>query len=254
MTRDQAKEILSAYRPGTDDEHDPMFAEALRLARTDSEMSAWFAESLAFDSKIRGHVTRIAAPEELRQTILAARKIVRPVPWWNPRISARQMAAAAAVIIVAGIAVLWFTQKPTSFADFRREIADQSWGPRPHVEVKAASLGDVSEFLASQNLSTNFSVPPTLAQTKVRGCSLIHWRGHEVPVICFNSDGKHLHLVVVDRHLFPDAPSVMPQTDQWQSWRTASWSKDDHSYVLTGLSTPAFVKKFRKARHWDWEG
>jgi len=41
--------------------------------------------------------------------------------------------------------------------------------------------------------------------------------------------------------------------DQWQAWRTASWSKDGHTYVLTGLSTPMFVKKFRKDRRWDWE-
>ena len=254
MTKEQAKEILAAYRPGTGDEQDPHFSEALALARTDAELTGWLAQSLAFDASMRGELARVLAPAGLRQSILAEHKIIRPVAWWNPHLTGPQMAAAAAVILAGGVAALWFTQRPASFAEFRREIADQSWGPTPHVEVPAASLNDVRGFLAAQHLSTNFTVPTVLAQSKVHGCTLMHWRGHEVPVVCFNSDGQHLHLVVVDRALFPDAPSQTPQLDQWQAWRTASWSQDDHSYVLTGLKTSAFVKKFRKDRRWDWGG
>jgi hypothetical protein len=196
----------------------------------------------------------VPTPRDLRQAILAEHKIIRPTPWWNPRLTVRHMAAAAAVIIAIGIAAIWLGQKPATFAEFRREIADQSWGPTPHVEMKAANLNDVREYLSARNLSTNFSVPSTLAKLKVRGCTLMHWHGHEIPVLCFNSEGQHLHLVVADRHLFPDSPSVTPETDRWQSWRTASWSKDDHSYVLTGLNTTSFVKRFRKDRHWDLGG
>ena len=254
MTKEQAKEILAAYRLGTEDEHDPFFAEALALARTDAELQAWFNQSLSFDASVRGELARVLAPAGLRQSILAEHKVIRPAAWWNPHLTGRQMAAAASVVLAAGVAVLWFSQRPASFAEFRHEIADQSWGPSPHVEVPAASLRDVREFLAAQHLATNSTVPPVLAQSKVRGCTLMHWRGHEVPVLCFNSDGQHLHLIVADRALFPDAPSQTPQTDQWQSWRTASWSQDDHSYVLTGLKTTAFVKKFRKDRRWDWGG
>jgi uncharacterized membrane protein YbaN (DUF454 family) len=254
MNPKQAKEILSAYRPGTDDERDPLLAEALKFARADAELSAWLGESLTFDNVVRQQLARVSAPRDLRDAILAQGKIIRPVPWWNPHLSTWQMAAAAMVIAALGLAALWFEQRPKTFAEFRREIADQSWGPTPHVEAKAASLTDVHDFLAAHGLSTNFTVPSTLAQSQVRGCTLMHWRGHEVPVICFNSQGQHLHLIVVNRHLFPDAPSQTPQTDQWEAWRTASWSKDDHSYVLTGLGTTSFVKKFRKAKHWDWEG
>ncbi len=254
MSPKQVKEILSAYRPGTADDHDPAFAEALKCARADAELNAWLNESLVFDNLMRQQLTRLPAPTDLRETILAQHKIICPAPWWNLRLSARQIAAAAAVIIAIGATALWLGQPPKTFGEFRREIADQSWGPTPHVEAKAASLNDVREFLSVHGLSTNFTVPSTLAQVQVRGCTLMHWRGHEVPVICFNSQGQHLHLIVVNRHLFPDAPSHIPETDQWQAWRTASWSKDDHSYVLTGLGTTAFVKKFRKFKQWDWEG
>jgi hypothetical protein len=254
MTREEAKEILSAYRHGTDDEKEPLFSEALALARTDADLNAWLAESLAFDQAMRRDLARVNAPADLRHSILANRKVIRPAPWWNPRLGARPLAAAAAMVIAIGLTALWFGQTPATFTEFRREIADLSWGPTPHVEAKAANIKDVRDFLGAHGVSTNFVLPPMLAQLKVRGCTLMHWQGHRVPVLCFNSEGKHLHLVMVDRKLFPDSPTELPEIDQWQAWRTASWSKDEHSYVLTGLSTSAFVKKFRKDKRWDWGG
>jgi hypothetical protein len=254
MTREEAKEILAVFRPGTDDESDPVFAGALELMRTDAALKAWFDESVAFDKMMKAELARIIAPPGVRETILAENKIIQPVPWWHRRIGRPQLAAAAAILIGAATVVLWYQQRPTSFLEFRREIADYSWGPSPHVEVKATNMAEVRRILDARNLPSKFLLPPTLSQAEVRGCSLLDWHGHEVPMICFISQGQHLHLVVVDRTLFPDAPSHMPEMDQWQAWRTASWSKDDFSYVLTGLNTPHFVKKFRKSKRWDWEG
>ena len=254
MTTEEAKKILAAYRPGTEDEQDPFFAEALELARSDPGLKAWLDESTAFDRQLRVALGRVTAPEGLRDSVLAERKIIRPGHWWQRKLTGRELAAAAAIVIALTLAGLWVGQRPVRFDDFRREIADQTWGPSPHVELKSSELGEIRGFLAGRNLSTNFTLPPTLAHSEVRGCSIMQWHGREVPVLCFNSEGQHLHLLVVERHVFPDAPSNIPQTDQWQAWRTASWSKGAHTYVLTGLSTPAFVKKFRKSKRWDWEG
>lgn len=231
-----------------------MFAEALTLAQSDRELRDWFEESVAFDQSMRAEFGRVTAPADVRDTILAEHQIIRlPSPWWQHKLTGREMAAAAAVFMALSLIGLWLAQSPTGFGEFRREIADQSWGSSPHVEFKSTNLTEVLRFLASRHLETNFTLPPILAQAEMRGCSLMQWNGHEVPLICFYSEGQHLHLMVVDRNLFPDAPTHIPEMDQWQTWRTASWSKGDHSYVLTGLSTPTFVKKFRKARRWDWE-
>jgi hypothetical protein len=254
MTREEAKEILSVFRPGTDDERDPIFAEALALARTDAVLKGWFDESIAFDKAIKSDFARIAAPSAVRDAILAEHKIVRPVPWWHRRMSSPQFAAAAAVVIAGLAFAFWYGQRPATFSDFRREIADQSWGPSPHVELKATNMVELRRMLNERGLPAKFPIPPTLAKSEVRGCSVLHWRGYEVPVLCFNSEGQHLHLIVVNQSLFLDPPSAVPQTDQWEAWRTASWSKDEFSYMLTGLSTPNFVKKFRKSKRWDWEG
>lgn len=254
MTPQEAQEILSAFRPGTDDERDPIFAEALELTRTDPELKAWFDEACAFDKSMKADLARVLAPRDLRESILAGNKIIRPVPWWNRRLSHRQWAAAAAIALLGAVAAVWAGQKPATFAEFRREIADQAWGPTPHVQVNASNVVEIRRALDQQGLPSKFAIPPTLAQYKVRGYSMLHWHGKEVPMICFNSEGQHLHLVVVEKNLFPDAPQRLPETDKWDSWRTASWSRDDFSYVLTGLSSQNFVKKFRKSKRWDWEG
>jgi hypothetical protein len=254
MTREEAKSILSAYRPGTEDERDPIFAQALALARVDAELKTWLDESIAFDKTMGTELARIIAPAYVRDAILAEHKIIRPVAWWHRRMSARQFAAAAAVIIAGLAFTFWHGQKPARFAEFRREIADESWGPSPHLQLTATNMTELRRKLDNAGIPSRFTVPSTLVQSQVRGCSLVRWRGHEVPVICFNSGSQHLHLIVVDRNLFPDAPSSLPQMDDWEAWRTASWSKDNFSYVLTGLNTPKFVKKFRKSKRWDWEG
>lgn len=254
MTREEAKGILAAFRHGTDDERDPMFAEALELARKDRELKAWFDESIAFDAAMRADLARVLAPAAVRERILAGHKTIKPMPWWHHRMNGRQMAAAAAIMFAIAVAALWYERQPVKFDQFRRDIADEAWGPAPHVEMNATNIAQVRQILDARNLPSKFPLPPTLAKTDVRGCSVIHWQGHLVPMICFVSEGQHVHLVVVDRSLFPDSPSRVPQMDQWESWRTASWSKDDFSYVLTGLNTPNFVKKFRKSGRWDWEG
>ena len=253
MTPQEAREILSVFRPGTEDEHDETFIEALQLARTDPEVKAWFAETMAFDEAVRADVARVPAPAALRESILAARKIIRPVPWWQHGLTRPQWAAAAAVAITAACLAVWFSMRPASFAEFRRDIADPSWGGSPHVEVKVSNMAELRHSLEAQHLPSQFAVPSSLAPA-VRGYSLVRWHGRELPVICFTSEGQHLHLVVADRADFKDAPTGVPQMDQWQSWRTASWSRDDFTYVLTGLNTQTFVKKFRKDKRWDWEG
>src|SRR5262245_4079422 len=133
MNKPEAKQILSAYRHGTDDEKDALFAEAMALARPIGALSAWLAVSLAFAKAVRGELADVKAPLGLQEMILAQGKIIRPRPWWNQHLRLRPLAAAAAAVLVTGALVgLWMKQRPVNFAEFRRDIADQSWGPAPH--------------------------------------------------------------------------------------------------------------------------
>src|SRR5512132_2690625 len=100
MNTQEAKEILAVFRPGMDDERDPLFAEALALVRGDTELNAWFAASLAFDKAMNAELANVVAPSKVREAILAERKIIRPVPWWERRLTRHQWSAAAAIVLV----------------------------------------------------------------------------------------------------------------------------------------------------------
>ena len=124
MSTEEAKEILAAFRPGTEDERDPIFADALKLMGTNAELKAWFEDTRAFDQLMKVELARVPAPADLRDIILASPKIIRPVPWWNSRLKGWHWAAAAAVVQFAAESALWYGRQPVTFGEFRREIAD----------------------------------------------------------------------------------------------------------------------------------
>ena len=65
MTTQEAKKILTLYRPGSVDAKDPEFSEALLLARQDAELKGWLDEHYAVQSAIRERFKGIAVPEGL---------------------------------------------------------------------------------------------------------------------------------------------------------------------------------------------
>lgn len=252
MNREQAKEILAAYRRGLDDD-DPHFAAALELARQDVELKQWLEQSLDFDRGVAAEVKLWSAPADLRAAILARGKIIRPVPWWHHRIAPAPLAAAAAVLFLLAFIGIAFAHRQVDFSAFRKEIVDRSWGTSPHVELNTSDVTEMQRFMAEHQVSSDFEVPPALASS-LKGCGIVEWRGRQIPFACFASGGQHMHLVIADRELFARTPAEVPDMERWQSWRTASWSKASHTYILTGLSVSAFVKKFRNAGRWDWQG
>ena len=52
MDKERAKFMLSAYRPGHEDQDDPEFAEALALAREDEELRRWLEDQRDFDREM----------------------------------------------------------------------------------------------------------------------------------------------------------------------------------------------------------
>src|SRR5690242_7760614 len=97
MTKEEAKRILAAYRPGDQDRFDSHFAEALRETERDAELAQWFAEEREFDRAIAGHVSEAPVPFGLKARILAN---MTPRTHRKPRwVTALATAAAAAATL-----------------------------------------------------------------------------------------------------------------------------------------------------------
>jgi len=96
---DQARAILSIYRPGIDD-NDPQFAEALAQAARDPELAAWLGRHRQHYADVRQKLRGLAVPDELAETIVRE----RPIPFHWPAISIPTWQMAAAVALMAALA------------------------------------------------------------------------------------------------------------------------------------------------------
>src|SRR5712692_2933132 len=118
MDNQEAKFILTAYRPGGQDASDPRFAEALEQARRDPVLEQWFKESVAFDATVTEKLRAVRVPADLRENILAGAKISRPLRW-SKRLN---WAIAAALITIATIgSLIWHNLRPARLAGWQNE-------------------------------------------------------------------------------------------------------------------------------------
>src|ERR1044071_783866 len=71
MTKEEAKKILAAYRPGNQDRLDSHFAEALQETERDAELARWFSEEQEFDHAVAAELKSVPVPFGLNTRILA---------------------------------------------------------------------------------------------------------------------------------------------------------------------------------------
>lgn len=62
MNNDEAKFILSAYRPSGRDANDARFTEALNQAKQDPALREWLAQSQALDAVVMKKLSGIVPP------------------------------------------------------------------------------------------------------------------------------------------------------------------------------------------------
>jgi hypothetical protein len=98
MTREEAKEYLSAVRPHGADAADPTLQQALELAKKDSELGSWLARQQEFDQILIEKFSLIRPPEGLKENILESlEEATRPIQSWRMG----WLALAATVVLAA---------------------------------------------------------------------------------------------------------------------------------------------------------
>src|SRR5437016_313008 len=104
MDNRQAKKVLTLFRPGNADEAKPEFAEALKQTQRDPELATWFNQHCAFQKAAREQFRHIAVPADLKDRILSETRPRNVVPLWRTPLV---LAAAAAIVLLAGLAAFW---------------------------------------------------------------------------------------------------------------------------------------------------
>lgn len=253
MKSHEARQLLEVYRPGGADAQDPQFQEALKEARRDPALAGWFEEQRNFDAAFAENLKAVPAPLDLKDAILAARKIVKPWLWHDWRV--RAAAAAAGVVLLAVAGGLPGTTRTERFPEFRAELIEQAWDGQTHLDFESSDVQRIKLWLAQHNASPDFTLPQGLQNTRIVGCRIVEADGRRVPMLCLADGAKHMHLFVVDETQFAGLPPLgTPDFQKCGSWKTTSWQHRSQTYVLTGMKYQTFVSKFRKSGRWTMSG
>jgi hypothetical protein len=219
MTKEQAKEYLSAIRAHRADEADPMLQEALEFARKDSELGSWLAQQREFDQILAEKFGSISPPEGLKETILQSLDgTVRPIQSWR-----MGWFALAATVVLAALLLSQkidlFRGSSQPFRSFRSDaLAMVAVKPAPILDLETPSFGTTQAFIAAHEAPRLQQFPPKLQAMVTAGCRVFVWQQHPASLTCFHlPSGKLLHAVVIraDAVGNPDLPRGPYSENGW---------------------------------------
>ncbi|HUB67294.1 MAG TPA: hypothetical protein VL981_07415 [Candidatus Methylacidiphilales bacterium] len=243
MTRNEAKFVLQSMRPDGSDADDPVFAEALELVQTDSELKAWWEAQQSFDREIAAKLEEIAAPLSLRDTIISQRNKVIALPqrsYLGP-----WFAAAAALVLIAVILNLFLVNPSSGSPVFSEVYVTSALGAlnddKPALGMTSPDHGRVMAWLKERHAPTG-TLPSHLAALPSVGCQTFEVYGHTVSLICFTLvNGKLAHLFIMNQGALIDPPGSSPEYAEKYGWSTAIWSRDGKSYILATRAGPEIL-------------
>ncbi len=243
MTSQEAKRVLSLYRPGS--EADPETALAIEMASRDPELEHWFAQHREAQSALRDRFRQIPVPADLKDHILAAHRtsrIIRPRVWSQRPVL---LAAAAAIVLLLSLGVFWLQPgRPDRFTNYRGRMVELALrGYR--MDIESPDLQQVRHYFATNNAPADYEVTKKLEATPLTGGRLVQWRGNPVSMTCFDRGNKRmLFLFVMDRKAVKDPPSDVPQVIRENLLQTASWTRGDKTYLLAGEENPEPIRTY----------
>jgi hypothetical protein len=242
MTSQEAKRALLAYRSGTRDGEDPEMAVALQQAERDPELRAWLQAQTRFQTAIRDRLRASPVPAELRERILAERKIVRPL-WARPEILLAAACLAAALVLV-GMLFSRSTEE-TSLAGYRSRMI--SFALRQYrMDIVTNDLQQVRQFQQTQGSPSDYVLTPGLQATPVMGGASLPWQGKPVSMICFNLTPKKIaYMFVIDAgNLQPgEVPGPQPVFTPSNGVMTATWRSGRKVYFLAADADRTTLEK-----------
>jgi hypothetical protein len=247
MNLDEVKQILSLYRPGTADETDPDFAEALDVSRQDSELRRWFDDHCALYLEMRAKFRRITVPEGLKEQILAERRIHQaPARWpvWS--------VVAAAVVLFAGLGTLWMHLRSNSTLNtYRTRMVNQAFQLYT-MEIETGDVGALRQHLAQKGAPADFTLTPALSNARLTGGVAMSWENHPVSMVCFLSGQPSPANAKADVWLFVTDSAALPAAPPRSSPRfvenngviSALWNEGNRTYLLVMEGSRADIGKY----------
>lgn len=235
MTIEEARFILSGFRPDGRDAGSATFSDALRMAGDDPLLKSWFAQSRAHDEAVAAKLRQITPPEGLKEAILAGVRVSDPrgskgLGWgWIAG-----LAAAAALVI--GAFSLRAPARPESGATALAGFAISDM-----VNQRHGGSGEPAGALIA-GLQAKGAAMPSAEQIdfeKLRetGCRTLNFAGHDVLEVCFAREGTEYHFYVTRRDgPLGDSVTKGPTFVSEAVGAAAVWSDRRFDYALASTA------------------
>lgn len=241
MDNQEARFILQAYRPDGRDATDPVFREALEVARRDPDLSVWLAGEQALDAALSQKLREVPVPASLKPSILAGLHVSQKIHWWRQS-SVWAMAASLALLIGSIVLIRTHTPPTLTVAEFRDNSA--AYVPKIELQHQSSNIAELQSWLRNRNSPSGANLPAAVSKTPPVGCRTLNWNGRQVALICFNGTPE-AHLFIVRSSDLRDAPvEGRPQFAQVAGMATATWTKGGETYVLASNGTKSDLEKF----------
>jgi hypothetical protein len=155
------------------------------------------------------------------------------------------LAAAAALLLAAGLIWIKPTRTHASLADYRDEMISFVQ-VAPNLEMQSKQLSEVLDFLDKERAPSRFAIPEKVRTMEPAGCRVLRFHGHNVTLVCFwRKDGGLLHLFVMDRVALPDLPERKDAKYLAQNgWMTAAWNEGGHTFLIAVQGDQQLIEQF----------
>jgi hypothetical protein len=248
MDNKQAKVLLSCYRDCGSDANDPIFYEALCLAKQDDDLKEWFDEDKKLDRHMEQSLTDMEAPLSLKSSILASKFASEEKNTPKKNILNFSLLAIAALLAITLFAVSSFSEISDIHTDdeWAEVVAKRVKGDF-HVGYRSGNFERIEGWLNAKNspLVSN-RLARNLSNTQPVGCCTMERFGTKVSLMCFMTDDKewlHLFIMPKDSVKFVDSRDLryLNQGDM----RIARWTDSDNAYFLVSdANNPELATRF----------
>jgi hypothetical protein len=242
MNHDEAKFLLRAHRPGTADDRDPVFAEALAFASRDPGLRAWLESQHAFDEAVVRKLAEIQPEAGSLESILAGARAQR-----RSRRRARTfvwLAAAAAFAVLLSVAgVLHRRTIPDDGDSFHQIALTDMNGALWRHQSGAGGMETLGSELLTGDIREKAARLIELSALRADGCRVVSVAGRDVFEFCFGPRHEY-HLYVAKRDDFPkEAGDGDLRIENAGRYALASWADERHVYSLVSYAGAAALKQ-----------
>lgn len=242
MNADDAKLILSAYRPDPREDPGPDVSAALQRAKHDPVLSEWWAREQAWDDAMAEKLAEIAPPPGLRAALLAGRpgrRDLSPAPTTGWRAVVFAMAATIVVALSFGVA-RW---KPAASGATLQDFAVNTVANGFFLQKRGSDVAALKAWLAEKQGPIPRRLPTEFAQLRALGCRTLSFKGRDVSLVCFERGGKEFHVFVARRDEVRDEPvDAGPRFSSRGALVAATWVDADLQYVVVSDASMAALR------------